>query len=48
MEQQLSELKQQLAEAEHNTVLAATYGKQLLDRNNELEGKLEVSVTCWT
>ncbi|KAK8382598.1 hypothetical protein O3P69_015435 [Scylla paramamosain] len=41
MEQQVSELKQQLAEAEHNTVLAATYGKQLLDKNHELEAKLE-------
>ncbi|MPC69884.1 hypothetical protein E2C01_064117 [Portunus trituberculatus] len=42
MEQELSELKQQLAEAEHNTVLAATYGKQLLDKNKELEAKLEI------
>ncbi|KAG0713700.1 Protein Spindly-B [Chionoecetes opilio] len=41
MEQQVMELRQQLAEAEHNTVLAATFGKQLLEKNQLLEAKQE-------
>lgn len=42
MEAEVSQLRQQLAEAEQNTVLAATYGKQLLEEKNKLEAKLEV------
>lgn len=42
MEAEVSQLRQQLAEAEHNTVLAATYGKQLLEEKIKLEEKLEV------
>lgn len=42
MEAEVSQLRQQLAEAEHNTVLAATFGKQLLEEKDKLEEKLEV------
>ncbi|XP_050687632.1 protein Spindly-B-like isoform X1 [Eriocheir sinensis] len=41
MEAEVSQLRQQLAEAEHNTVLAATFGKQLLEEKDKLEEKLE-------
>lgn len=42
MEAEISQLRQQLEEAEHNTVLAATFGKQLLEEKDKLEEKLEV------
>lgn len=37
----IKELQQRLEEAENNTVLAATYGKQLLQENHDLRAKLE-------
>ncbi|XP_042243227.1 protein Spindly-B-like [Homarus americanus] len=36
-----AELQQRLKEAEKNTILAATYGKELLEENHELHTKLE-------
>lgn len=47
MEAEVNQLRQQLAEAEQNTVLAATYGKQLLEEKEKLEEKLEVLDTDW-
>lgn len=37
----IEELQKRLEEAEHNTVLAATYGKQLLQENHDLHAKVE-------
>ncbi|XP_047493121.1 protein Spindly-like [Penaeus chinensis] len=40
----IAELQQRLEEAEKNTIMAATYGKQLLDENHELHTKLEETI----
>ncbi|KAK4302956.1 hypothetical protein Pmani_024984 [Petrolisthes manimaculis] len=37
----IEELQRQLKEAEHNSVLAATFGKQLLQENHDLRAKVE-------
>lgn len=41
----VTQLQQRLEEAEKNVVMAATYGKQLLDENNELHTRLEETVS---
>lgn len=40
----INQLKLRLKEAEKNTIMAATYGKQLLDENHELHSKLEETI----
>ncbi|XP_042878974.1 protein Spindly-like [Penaeus japonicus] len=40
----IAELQHRLEEAEKNTIMAATYGKQLLDENHELHNKLEETI----
>ncbi|KAK8746250.1 hypothetical protein OTU49_017323, partial [Cherax quadricarinatus] len=40
----LANLQQRLEESERNTILAATYGKQLLEQNQILHVKLEETV----
>lgn len=40
----LAELQQRLEEAEKNSITAAMYGKQLLDKTHELQTKLEDTI----
>lgn len=46
--EKIAELQQRLEEAEKNTIMAATYGKQLLDEHHELHTKLEETIREYT